>query len=153
MSRFILTLLSWAHALPACPDLAGRYVCTYKDPRAANQSSREGLTVTETRDAAGVVTYVYNDSTLITDAAPRELPDDSEMKQQRLRAWCADDGTLRGELRARYYDAGNYAGELKLDFIYSRVGANVRQVTEGQLIGSTGALPLSSSVTCEPRTP
>lgn len=124
----------------ACPELTGSYTCTYQD------GSNEVVTISQ-ENKNGVTTYNYNGSTVTADNIARPMPDDETLKQGTFRAWCENDA-LRVEMLGKYYNEGNYFGDLTLNLSFAKSGGDLKQVTIGNLKNSGGEYPLNSEVVC-----
>jgi hypothetical protein len=127
----------------ACPDLTGTYTCKYQD------NTTEVVSISQ-ENKDGVMVYNYNGSALPADNQVYQIPDQDSLKQGTFRAWCdeADATVLQTELLGKYYDQGQFAGDLTLDMAFSLNGTDLRQLTTGKLVNSDGEYPIGTDVTC-----
>lgn len=126
----------------ACPNLTGSYTCTYRD------HSSETVTISQSADKSGVITYVYNGSLIPTDNKVYDVPEDQSLKEGKFRAWCDDDVTLKTELVGKYWSNGAYYGDLLMDMNFSKDGDSLSSVTTGSVKNATETKPLDSTMTC-----
>lgn len=125
----------------ACPDLTGDFTCTYND------GSTELIKVTqENRD--GVTYYSFGDELTPADNVVYTVPDDETLKQGTFRAWCDDDVTLKAELVGKYYDAGQFYGDLTMLMSYTLDNGNLKDVTTGSLKNDNGEYPINNELVC-----
>jgi hypothetical protein len=142
MGKFAAIALLFSVQAYACPQLTGAYTCTYQD------GSKEVVTIAQNKDANNVDVYNYNGSTILTDNVAYPIPDDQQLKQGTFRAWCADDTTLQTQVVGKYYQQGNYFGDLTMNLNLSLKGTDLHQVTIGSLKNTGGEYPLNGDVTC-----
>lgn len=135
----LFALLASAQAF-ACPDLTGAYTCTYQD------GSSEVVTISQ-ENKAGVTIYNYNGSSLPADNQVYPIPDDETLREATFRAWC-DGSSLKGNILGKYYNEGNYFGDLNMTLDLSLDGTNLKSVTSGTIKNSGGTYPLDGSIVC-----
>jgi hypothetical protein len=135
-----LALLFSAQAF-ACPNLAGTYTCTYQD-----NSSEQVVISQELKD--GVTVYTHNGSQIPADNVAYPVPDDASLHDATFRAWCADDLTLSANLVGKYWQDGQYFGDLNMTSNFTLSGTDLKQVTTGTLKNQGGEYPLNSDMTC-----
>ena len=136
-----LALLFSAQAF-ACPALTGSFTCIYKD------GTNETVTITQSADKAGMVTYIYNGSEVPADNKIYDVPEDQTLKEGKFRAWCDDDVTLKSELIGKYWNNGAYFGDLVMNINFEMDGTNLKQITTGNVKNSGGTYPLDDQMVC-----
>jgi hypothetical protein len=125
----------------ACPNLTGNYTCTYQN------GTSETMAVTQS--AKGTVTvYNINGSEMPADAQSYQVPDDDNLKQGTFKAWCDDDVTLKGLLVGKYYNAGEYYGDLTMNLGWSLQGTDLKQSSNGQIVNTGGTYPITQDTVC-----
>ncbi len=125
----------------ACPQLTGAYTCAYQD------GSSEVITLSqELKD--GVTVYTHNGSTIPADNVAYPVPDDANIREATFRATCTGDVTLSANLTGKYYQDGQYFGDLNMTSNFSLNGKDLKQVTVGTLKNQGGEHPLNSELTC-----
>lgn len=134
-----LALLFSAQAF-ACPDLTGAYTCKYQD------GSSEVVTISQ-ESKAGVTVYNYNGSSIPADNVVYPMPDDQNLRSATFRAWC-ENASLKGNILGKYYNEGNYFGDLDMTLDLSLDGTNLKSVTTGTIKNSGGTYPLDGQVVC-----
>ncbi len=137
-----LALLFSAQAF-ACPTLTGNYTCTYKD------GTNETVSITQSADKAGMVTYIYNGSQVPANNQIYDVPDDQSVKQGKFRAWCDDDVTLKSQLIGKYWSNGSYFGDLTMNMNFQIESGNLKQVTTGNVVNSGGTYPIDDTLVCK----
>ena len=135
-----LALLFSAQAF-ACPQLAGVYTCSYQD------NSSEIITITqELKD--GVTVYTHNGSQIPADNQSYPVPDDANLRSATYRAFCPDAATLSANLVGKFYQDGQFYGDLDMTSNFTLEGANLKNVVTGTLKNQGGDYPLNSEVLC-----
>ena len=135
-----LALLFSAQAF-ACPNLTGSYTCTYQD------NSKEMITVSQ--DTKGTVTvYNINGSEMPADGQTYAVPDSDNLKQGNFKAWCDGDTTLKGLLTGKYYNGGEYYGDLTMNMDWSLSGSDLKQVSNGEVKNTGGTYPINQDTVC-----
>ena len=142
MRPFIALALLFSAQAFACPNLAGSFTCTYKD------GSSETVSISQSADKAGMVTYIYNGSELPADNQIYDVPEDQTLKEGKFRAWCDDDMTLKSELIGKYWNNGSYFGDLMMNINFEMDGTSLKQVTTGSVKNSGGDYPIDEQVLC-----
>lgn len=143
-----LLLLFSIQAL-ACPDLTGKFNCTYQD------GSTQVVTITQALNKDGVTVYTYNGSALPADNQVYPLKDDQSLKNATYRVWCdpTDANVLQSQLLGQYFSQGSYYGDLTLNMAMTLSGDDLKQTTTGQLKNSGGEYPLNSEEVCQRQGP
>lgn len=125
----------------ACPELTGSYTCAYQD------GSSEVVTISqELKD--GVTIYTHNGSQIPADNVAYPVPDDANLREATFRAFCSDEATLTANLVGKYFQDGQYFGDLNMTSNFTLDGANLKQVTTGTLKNQGGEYPLNSEMVC-----
>lgn len=126
----------------ACPDLTGNYTCTYHD------GSSEAVVISqEVKD--GVTVYTHNGTPIPADNVTYPVPDDASLKDATFRAYCSDANTLSANLIGKYFQDGQYFGDLNLTSNFSVANGDLKNVTVGSLKNTGGEYPLNSEITCK----
>lgn len=135
-----LALLTSINAWANCPDLTGAYNCTYRD------GTKETITISQ-ENKDGVVIYDYNGSAVPADNQVRQVPDDQTIKQGTFRAWC-ENGSLKAQMLGKYYQEGQYFGDLTLNMDFVKVGRDLKTTNTGTIKNSAAEYPLESELIC-----
>lgn len=135
---FLVSVNAWA----ACPELTGTYNCNYSD------GSKETVTIKQ-ENKDGIVIYDYNGSSVPADNQIRQIPDDQTIKQGTFRAWC-DNESLKTQMLGKYYQDGQFFGDLTLNMDFTKVGTDLKATNTGFVKNSAGEYPLNSEVICNP---
>jgi hypothetical protein len=127
----------------ACPELSGSYTCTYQD------GSNEVINISQ-ENKDGVIVYYYNGSAIPADNQAYPIPDDDNLKSGTFRAWCDEQnsGALNAQVLGKYYQQGQYYGDLTLNMAYMLDGQNLKENVTGSLKGAAGEQPIDSSMVC-----
>jgi len=142
MRKLAIIALAFSAQAWACPELAGSYTCTYQD------GSSEVVTITqELKD--GVTIYNHNGSTVPADNVAYPVPDDASLREGTFKAWCADNSTLSAQLIGKYYQDGQYFGDLDMTTNFSLNGSDLKQTSVGTLKNAGGEYPLNGENTCK----
>jgi hypothetical protein len=143
MRSIIALALAFSAQAYACPSLTGNFTCTYQD------GSRDTVSISqEMKD--GITTYSYNGGLIQADNVARPIQDEEEIREATLRAWCDDATTLKAQMLGKYYNNGSYFGDLTINLFLSMEGANLKQVTDGNLKSANGDYPIQGQVVCTP---
>lgn len=141
MRAFALLALLFSAQAFACPALTGTFTCNYQD------GSSEIVSISQA-EKSGVMVYNYNGSEIPADNVVYPMPDDESVRQGTFRAWC-DGLTLKGNIVGKYYNQGNYFGDLDMTLNLSLEGNNLKSVTTGTLKDTGGNVyPLDGQVVC-----
>jgi hypothetical protein len=125
----------------ACPQLSGEYVCRYPD------GNSEKIALSQTLDG-NITVYNVNGSNIVADNKVYPVPDDANVRNAYFRAWCDDTVSLKGHLIGQYFHNNAFYGDLELNFLYSLVNGNLKQVATGTLSNSNGERSLNSETIC-----
>ena len=141
MRKLVAIALVFSAQAWACPDLTGKYLCTYED------GSTENVEITQRVDEKGVTIYNYGGSDIPADNAAYPVPEDDTLKEATMRSWC-DGQTLQAQMIGKYYNRGAFFGDLTMNLVISLNGTGLSQVTTGVLKAQGTDYPMNSTVTC-----
>lgn len=141
-------LIFFSFAAHACPNLAGHFRCEQ-----GVVGKNRAIDVTQ-EDRAGVTIYNLFGTEIPTDNKVRPIADSDELKEGMVRAWCSGDTILNGRLSGKYFDHGEYAGQISADYTYQIVEKNFVMTVTGSLSAPDGiSHPVDSTTVCSRMTP
>lgn len=127
----------------ACPDLTGSFTCTNQDGTtstlAMSQENKDGVTI-----------YNYDGQSLPADGQVYKMDDSQNLKDGTIKATCDDNAnTMNTEILGKYYENGEFAGDLTLDIAMSLdASSNLLQVYTGKIVNQGGDYPINQQMTC-----
>lgn len=130
-----------AFGASVCPFLAGSFTCE------VSSTLKEAKLVTQAAKGAATV-YRINDFEIVTDNMVRNVPDNAELMQANIRAWCHD-GKVHTQLMGKSYNAKGYLGELTSNSEWYPTPSGIARYTHGNIRMTDGTLyPFDDAMTC-----
>jgi len=135
----VFAFLASAQAF-ACPNLTGSYTCT-------DNGQSQIMTISQANKGT-FTDYNVNGQDIVTDNIAHPQPDQDNVKQSTMRAWCNDDATLHLQLLVKYYDNNAPVGDITVNLDISMQAQNLHQVTTGGLAANGQTYPVNSDIVC-----